>query len=165
MSGKSILLFAAFVVFLFLLLHIINRWLNPWLAKRSVEKILRGIKEGKSQKPRNYDYEILFDSNNISVRSLKNKPVELTPIAWTKILKATAFKRDLFTVDCICLLLETSDKKHLELNEDMKGWLEFTDTMPKHLQGCKPLQDWIFEVAHPAFAPNPTEIFCKKAIP
>ena len=161
MNGKALFISALGVGVLFLVFQIIDRWVTPWVAKRSVKKMLRDIKDGKPQKPRDYDFEITFDPTNISVQSLKGKTQESISVAWAKINRATAFKRDLFSVDCICLLFETADGVTLEINEDMKGWPELTDVISNHLPGCKPLSDWIFEVATPAFATNPTEIFAR----
>jgi len=161
MNSRLVFIFFVTAVILFSLGYIFDRWLNPWLANRTVKKLLCDIKKGKPQKPRNYDFEITFDSNNISVRPLKYKSTEQVSVTWMKIKRATAFKRDLFTVDCICLLFETVDQMTLELNEDMKGWNALTESMPNHLPGCKPLSDWIFQVATPAFETNPTEIFSR----
>jgi hypothetical protein len=161
MNGKSILIFAIVALVVFLLGYVIDRWLNPWLVKRLAEKVVRDIKEGKHQKPRNYDFEITFDLNGISVLPLKDKSFKAASISWMKIKRVTAFKRDLFTVDCICLLFETADEMTLEINEDMKGWPEFSGALDKYLPGCKPLAGWLFQVATPAFATNPTEIFLK----
>jgi hypothetical protein len=157
MNGKSILVFAASVAFAFFLVHFINRW----QTKRIIKNILRDIKEGKPSKPRNYDFEIVFDSQKVSVCSLKNESANPCSISWNKTNRVTAFKRDLFSVDCICLLFETTDGMTFEVNEDMKGWLKLLEAMPTHLSGSKPFADWIFDVASPAFAPNPTEIFSR----
>jgi hypothetical protein len=77
---------------------------------------------------------------------------------WAEVHRATAFKRDLFTVDCICLLFARLDDTGLELGEEMAGWRSFVAALPLHLPGCH--DDWFSTVAFPAFAPNPTEIYC-----
>ncbi len=80
-------------------------------------------------------------------------------MGWEEVCKATAFKRDMLTVDCICLFLGRSDGTGLELDEEMAGWNRFVAGIPQHLSGCKPPSEWWHVVAFPAFATNLTEIF------
>jgi hypothetical protein len=137
----------------------IDRILIPWQAQRVVEKILHDVKEGKPQKPRNYENEIKYGPSGIHIVSLKQAKEESRTLEWSKIKRITAFKRDLYTVDCICLLFESAERPELEANEDMKGWSNLLEALPSLLPGCKPLHDWIFTVTTPAFTTNPTVIF------
>ena len=164
MSDRE-LLFVVCAVVLFLSLFIIGRWLISWRMDRSVEKFIREVKEGKHRDlqspPREYSLEITFDTAGFQLASLKQTDQKPIFISWNEITRITAFKRDLFTVDCICLMINTADSKELELNEDMKGWSEFTESIEKFLSGSRPFSEWFFQVAHPAFETNPTEIFSK----
>ncbi|HTB83348.1 MAG TPA: hypothetical protein VK742_06815 [Candidatus Sulfotelmatobacter sp.] len=165
MNSQALLIAAIGVAALILIRLAIFRWLIPWYADRTVENLLRDIKEGKpgisQNTTRDYLLELTFDDTGFKLASLKQK--EETPIfiLWNEIVQATAFKRDLFTVDCICLLIKNRDSKELELNEDMKGWPEFIESLEKFLPKSKPFSEWLFQVASPAFEANPTEIFSK----
>ena len=75
-----------------------------------------------------------------------------------------AFKRDFFTVDCICLFLARADGTGIELDEGMARWNSFVEALPQHLPGCKPWSEWFSVVAFPAFVPNETEIYARQAI-
>lgn len=60
-----------------------------------------------------------------------------------------------------CLYLDGTDGIGVELDEEMAGWNRLLDALPVLLPGCKPLSEWLFAVAFPAFAPNPTEIYAR----
>jgi hypothetical protein len=163
MNWTLISIFVVVSTLFSLLLYINNRWLIPWHAQRTVDKLLKDIKNGKPQKPREYNLEISFDSKGFWVQSLKN-PAEMTDkIPWSQITHVTAFKRDLLTTDCVCLLFAMSDEKGIELDEEMKGWTELLEAMPNYLPGCKQMSEWLFSVTSPAFAINATEIYSRAA--
>jgi len=80
-------------------------------------------------------------------------------MAWNDIARVTAFKRDLMTVDCVCMLLADADGHILEVDEEMAGWQELCEALPQRLPGAKPFHEWFMQVAFPAFATNGTDIF------
>ena len=81
-------------------------------------------------------------------------------VRWDEIDRITAFKRDLYTVDMLCLLvLFGSDQAILELNEQMDGYQDFVTAVDAHLPGAMPWAHWFLAVAFPAFAPNPLCIY------
>ena len=81
-------------------------------------------------------------------------------LAWKDTISITAFKRDLYTVDLICLAIRLEENKTVEINEDMDGWESLVKQLPVYLAGCRKLEEWFDTVAFPAFKPNPTVIFC-----
>ena len=108
---------------------------------------------------------ISFDADTIALvdlREPKRNPLELK---WSEIDRLTVFKRDLFTVDLICLCADFAGDKEIELDEDMPGWNALIDVLPTHLLGCKQREDWFATVAYPPFAPNPTEIYRRQTSP
>jgi hypothetical protein len=136
----------------------LDRVVNPWLGRRWSERALQKLREGKITPP-HFDITVIWDSEGVFVR--QDRPQEKSSrVAWTEIVRVTAFKRDLWTTDCICLFLEKSDKTGLEVHEEMNGWSPFADDLSKYLVGCKPWSEWFWIVATPAFKPNVTEIFC-----
>ena len=143
---------------------LLDRVVNPWLVKRRVNKWLADVKAGRVPKiKKSFDHEIKFDANTFTVINLKELSAADLSMKWSEVCKAVAFKRDLFSVDLICLFLYRSDNSGLELDEEMKGWCEFIEAMPTYLQNCKLFEDWFSKVAFPAFAANPTEIYSKRA--
>ncbi len=83
-------------------------------------------------------------------------------IAWNQITRIVAFKRDVYSHDLICLLIETDDAGVLELNENMPGWAELVKELEIRLPSAKPHTEWFAEVAFPAFAVTPTEVFVRR---
>ncbi|MBC2650541.1 hypothetical protein [Novosphingobium aerophilum] len=72
----------------------------------------------------------------------------------------TAYKRDLMTVDLLCLLLEL-DEGVLEVHEDMRGYPAFEQAMFEAL-GLDP--EWKLGVLFPAFEARPTLIYQRTSI-
>jgi hypothetical protein len=143
--------------------YVVDRWITPWRHQKIMDKIIDDIRSGKTTKPQDYHFGISFDSAGFVVTALKKtsgKPISMT---WSEIVRIVAFKRDLFSTDCVCLMMLRHDNMGVEVDEEMKGWSEFTQTLPIYLPGCKPWSGWFMEITTPAFAPNETEIFSRHA--
>ena len=80
-------------------------------------------------------------------------------LRWEEIASVTAYKRDLYTYDMICLLCTFSDGLQFEFNEEMPSWQSLMEALPQHLPGCPVFADWWHPVAVPAFATNETVLF------
>jgi hypothetical protein len=130
-------------------------------ARVKVERLRREEAAGIPPNPADYHYAIAFDSQGFTVTNLRNHKQEAVARSWSNIRLVTAFKRDLFAVDCICLHLDGTDGIGVELDEEMAGWTRLIDALPMKLPGCKPRSEWFSAVAFPAFAPNPTEIYSR----
>jgi len=83
-------------------------------------------------------------------------------IAWDQITRIVAFKRDVYSHDVVCLLIETNGKNVLELNENMPGWTELVKELAIRLPSARPYSEWFTGVAFPAFAPSPTDVFVRR---
>lgn len=81
-----------------------------------------------------------------------------TSLDWKEVNGVVAYKRDLINVDLIRIGFATANGT-LEIDEEMEGWNELVDTLPARLPGTRSRADWWDEVAHPAFAANPTVLF------
>lgn len=76
-------------------------------------------------------------------------------VPWSSIDTVTAFKRDLLTIDCLCLVIRF-DGTSVELDEQAKGfgaWLAMLETR----LGIAP--EWRLNVLFPAFNASTTEIY------
>lgn len=105
------------------------------------------------------DFSLSFDALGLTVTSRHCKPASVNAIGWNEIVRVTAFKRDFFTWDCICLGIHTVDGMATEVNEELDGWQTLTRDLQKHLVGCKHWSEWFPQVAFPAFATNETVLF------
>ncbi|MCH4892700.1 hypothetical protein GO308_06200 [Sphingomonas sp. SFZ2018-12] len=75
--------------------------------------------------------------------------------SWQAVERVAAFKRDLGTVDLICIALFT-DGQVIEVEGEMPGYPQFDATMHTAL-AITP--EWKLAVMFPAFAANPQTIF------
>ena len=105
-------------------------------------------------------YEILHDADHLSVFWLTGKNESGNrSFQWDDAILLTAFKRDLFAVDRICLEIQLKDGEIIEVDEHMKGWDSLVQKLPEYLPGCKSFGEWYEVVALPAFELNETQIF------
>jgi len=130
-------------------------------ARARVERLRREEAAGVPPKPADYHYAIAFDSQGFTVTELQSQKQKAVARSWSGVCMVTAFKRDLFTVDRICLHLGGADGAGVELDEEMAGWNRLVEALPTLLPGCKPSSEWFANVAFPAFAANPTEIYLR----
>lgn len=87
-------------------------------------------------------------------------------VRWDQVQQVTAFKRDLYTVDMLCLLLLYGvEGKILEVNEQMEGYNDLVGAMETHLPNATPWAAWFFAVAFPAFAANSLCIYRQNGVP
>jgi hypothetical protein len=98
---------------------------------------------------------------NVSFLTIENESGS-NSIFWKNVEKVTTFKRDLFTVDMICLQFHLNDEIVFEINEEMKGWDELTKLLPEYLPGCKKWEEWFMNVFSPAFETNLATIYLRK---
>jgi len=108
-------------------------------------------------------YNISDTSEELTVNwlTIENETGE-DRIKWNDVVSVYVFKRDLFAVDCICILFELSDGTSVEINEEMQGWGNLVDKLPQRLPDCKNFADWFETVAFPAFEINVNQIYQRK---
>lgn len=82
-------------------------------------------------------------------------------VAWDDVRQITAFKRDLYTTDCICLLLAVRDGI-VEIDERMAGFMPFRESMER-LFNLSP--QWFLEIMSPAFDITPRHLFTTEPNP
>ena len=84
-----------------------------------------------------------------------NIGAESRAVAWSEVEEIVAFKRDLYTTDCICLALAMPGGT-VEINEEMPGFVDWREAMEHHF-GLTP--DWYIEIMTPVFEPTPLRLF------
>ncbi len=150
---------------LLILFAIYDRWVIPRVAKRHVSQMMLQHKEGNLSKtapafPSNL--AISSDERGFTIANAKQPSSDSISRKWFETERVTAFKRDMYTVDLICIVLTFSNEQPIEIDEEMAGWQAFVDALPSRLPGCRPFAEWFSEVAFPAFATNVTPVFVRK---
>lgn len=84
-------------------------------------------------------------------------------VAWDSIESATAFKRELFAYDLICVAIEIESGMSVEIDEQMEGWQEFCEGLEAYLPKSLARGEWLNKVMHPAFKPSTTIIYSRPA--
>ena len=98
-----------------------------------------------------FDQTISFTEHGFFVADFKSPSQHLDACPWEEVQRITAFKRDLWATDCICLVVELQNRTALELHEEMNGWARFCEALPVYLTGALSPEGWIHRVASPAF--------------
>ena len=91
--------------------------------------------------------------------SIKENNLMLLHIRWSDVSKLAAFKRDDFTVDTLCIQVNTELGHSALLTEDMAGFIDFLERMTAVVPGIP--TDWRRKVIPTAFAENYTLLFQK----
>jgi hypothetical protein len=82
-----------------------------------------------------------------------------TSVAWTAVKRATAYKRDLFAYDLICLAISFDPGYGVELDEEMEGFSELCNEFEINISGSIPHATWFEKVRLPPFKPSPIEVY------
>jgi len=85
-----------------------------------------------------------------------NYDEEITKFNWSEIDKLTGFKVDRFTIDDICLKIE-SNNKTAYATEEFQGWRNFMNKMLIEFPQID--KYWEGTIAKPAFERNETELY------
>jgi len=123
----------------------------------NVAERLKSMRDGRHSTV----YELSWDQSGVDVRwlTLENETGSVS-FPWSDVSTVDTFKRDYFTVDCICLAFETPDG-WIEVNEDMKGWGAFLDAVEVRLPGFPPQEKWWRKVMLPAFETNQATLWTR----
>lgn len=78
---------------------------------------------------------------------------------WGDIESILAYKKDLFTVDRICLQIQKSAGDFLNIHEDIDGFFVFKEQMHANMPGIH--RNWELGVMDPAFELSPTWVYKK----
>lgn len=83
---------------------------------------------------------------------------ELWNFRWEDVIRIEAYKKDMFSVDLVCLdfFVKSSDLSY-RTHEDMKGFPDLRDRMQRHFSSIK--NDWWQQVTRPPFAGNHTILY------
>lgn len=141
-------------------ISIAMRWLN--LPAHKIDRYIAQIEAGELPDIPEYtdwDHELCLDGKGFTIVSLSDPSESPIAVEWSSVLEATAFKRDLWSTDRVCIEFRLVDDSEVEVHEEMKGWSELCEALPSNLTGAPAWTDWFMEITTPAFELNPTPLF------
>ncbi|HCN29942.1 MAG TPA: hypothetical protein DIT64_14610 [Verrucomicrobiales bacterium] len=153
---------AAAVVVLLLLRY----W--PRSPVRSVERFIRQIEAGERPEipaRTNYDHDLVLTDNGFEIRALKEQTADVVSVAWECVTEASAYKRDLWSTDQICIAFTMDNETFIEIHEEMRGFCDLCERLPAVLPGALAFGSWYQEITVPAFEPCLTRLFTREPSP
>jgi hypothetical protein len=78
-------------------------------------------------------------------------PDKTVTFKWPEVTQVAVFKRDRFSVDCICMVFELNHTESLEVNEDLEGWNTLVEAVAIYLSGALTQGQWWNKVLWPTF--------------
>ena len=111
------------------------------------------LKKVRAEKPVSLE-DAKYGSIEISDQgvTIRDSKSGVTEIPWGAVTRLTAFKRDIYTVDLICLALsydQMGREVYLEVSEEMVGFKNLIEGLPDRFSLRD--NDWWIKVAFPAF--------------
>lgn len=90
--------------------------------------------------------------------------VEKFLFQWSVIKEIFVYKRDIFSVDLICIGFRIDEEgTYYEIHEDIQGYKEFITFLESKFQDIN--KDWFIKVAFPPFATNTQTIWGESKMP
>jgi hypothetical protein len=105
-----------------------------------------------------FDLSVVCNIDELLIQGLKSG-TESVRLAWREIAKVSAYRRDLFSTDLICVFFAKNDDTGVEIHEQVNGWIKFIESLSAHLPGCKPVEAWLWDNPTPAFATNLVQLY------
>ena len=123
--------------------------LAGWLS--NVKERVRSLRKARPRAA----WRLSHDSSGLKVEppAHENPPVH-SSLPWNQVVAVRAFKKDMVSVDLICLQFETADGRRCLVHEEMVGWESLVEELPDYLPGFPLYSTWWSRVAKPAFAAN-----------
>jgi hypothetical protein len=135
---------------------------------RSVERIIRQIEAGeRTDLPArtNYDYDLVLTGQGFEIRAFKEHTADIVSVAWERVTEASAYKRDLWSTDQICIAITMDDETFIEIHEEMRGFCDLCERLPAVLPSALAFGSWYQEMTVPAFEPCLTRLFTRDPSP
>jgi len=152
---------ASVIVLVGLAMAIFKKWEST--PQRRLAKILKRyeIDSTIETSPEGMDptHEITVGKAGFEVRGLNDRNDRPIPCDWKSVKSVTAYKRDMFSTDLVCMAFELSDGTYIEVDEQMRGWLELCNALPVYLPSAPPWGKWFMNITVPAFESCMTTLF------
>lgn len=90
-----------------------------------------------------------------------NKQTIEQNINWREVKNIIVYKKDLYTFDQICMVIEVAPDRIIEIDETASGWEHLVTNITTYLPSTLALEKWFLDVAFPAFEINPIKIYSR----
>jgi hypothetical protein len=160
MNWPWIITFAVSVLVATLAVWFLLEMLQKWGSRRSLEGILKKVRDANYKAPPS-ETAIAQSPDGFEIR--KKLSSERCGVRWAEVEKIIAYKRDLFSYDCICVMFDLIGGASIEIDETMDGFVDVMKRAGETCAGCIKLDKWYFEIMTPAFKTKLTELYRKNA--
>lgn len=143
------------------ILVLIARW-RISSPSRKIDRYIEQLRAGETPdipERTDWDHEISLNAKGFTIAPFADSSASPISLEWPSVVEATAFKRDLWSTDRVCIAFRMVDDSEVEAHEEMKGWSELCEALPANLPGAPSWTDWFMEITTPAFELNPTPLF------
>lgn len=144
--NKPLIFWTFFMLFIFLIFRTIQLLTNKNLFFVSKENLTDN--SSRNQELKKYDMNSLgifeYTENGMFITD-KNSKID---IKWSDISTILGYKKDLLTIDTICVDI-IYNKSSLTVCEETPGWFQFVTKLKKQFPNIP--SDWDTEIALPAF--------------
>jgi hypothetical protein len=164
MDPNATLVLVGSAAAILIVMLIARRWTNS--PSRKIDRYIEQLRAGDTPDipgRTEWDHEISLGSKGFKVTPLSESSETPVSLEWDSVVEATAFKRDLFSTDRVCIAFRLIDESEVEVHEEMMGWCVLCDVLPNHLPGAPPWTDWFMKITTPAFERNPTPLFSRNS--
>ncbi|UWZ85038.1 hypothetical protein [Occallatibacter riparius] len=105
-------------------------------------------------------FSIHCDDAGIAQTVSREDGDEVIRLAWDQVARVFAYKRDLFSYDQICFVIECTDFG-IEVREGDEGYESLIAQMQSNIPGFPAQGQWYEPVRLPPFAPSWAKIYCR----
>ncbi|HVU48038.1 MAG TPA: hypothetical protein VHD85_18050 [Terracidiphilus sp.] len=106
-------------------------------------------------------FSIQCDETGITQTVKQEDRDEVIRLAWDQVANVFAYKRDLYSEDQICFVIECIDFR-IEVREGDEGYESLIAQMQSNIVGFPSASKWWETLALPPFAPNWTKIYSRE---
>jgi hypothetical protein len=117
---------------------------------------------GRTEKETLRDLRIQSDSKALVVESVTGGRGGGCEMLWEDVVRVTGYKKDCLTVDQVRFEFASKDGTLVVVTEDMPGWKELIEVLPKFLPGFPTEAHWWKKIIQPPFATNLTVLYERK---
>jgi hypothetical protein len=136
-----------------------------WAKKQTVlswfARIVAHLKDFLLKRQPSCQIAILSDADGlIRITTYEDGSVIEDEMQWSDVISVSAFKRDIYAYDLICLLFEDTTKC-IEVSEEDVDFSKLVNMLPSYLPGSLDKAEWCEKVYFPAFKTNWTTIYSR----
>jgi len=147
------------IILVLTLAILLRKRLKKWFIKRRANMLLQKMQEGDFKKEPSQVY-VAASTKGFSIRNRYSD--DCIDVEWKEIDRITAFKKDFFVYNCVCVAFELIGGRSVEINESMDGFVDAMEHVAENCDGCIEFYNWYMKITVPAFEAKVTELYCKQ---